>query len=84
LQYFEQTALFNVQLPTDNVFGLGEDVIPRLLLSPSVDAGYYLFLHPLPPGTYTIHWVASQSCPADDYAQEVTYYLTVQQRRQGQ
>jgi hypothetical protein len=77
LQYHEQSPLFDVQLPADNVFGVDENLVPRLLLSPSVDAGYYLFLHPLPPGTYTIHWVASQSCPAANYAQEVTYHLTV-------
>jgi hypothetical protein len=78
LQYFEQSPLFDVQLPEDNVFDVGEDVVPELLLSPSVDAGYYLFLRPLPPGEYTIHWVASQSCPIGDFAQEVTYHLTVQ------
>ena len=77
LQYYEQSPLFDVQLPADNVFGFGEDDVPRLLLSPSVDAGYYLFLHPLPPGTYTIHWVASQSCPSGPLAQQVTYHLTV-------
>lgn len=77
LQYFEQSPLFDVQLPEDNVFGVGEDVVPELLLSPSVDAGYYLFLRPLPPSTYTVHWVASQSCPFGDFAQEVTYHLTV-------
>lgn len=80
LQYHERSPLFDVQLPADNIFGVGEDVVPRLLLSPSVDEGYYLFLHPLPPGKYTIHWVASQSCPAANYAQEVTYHLTVRQR----
>jgi len=77
LQYHEQSPLFDVQLPTNNVFGVGEDVVPELLLSPSVDAGYYLFLSPLPPGTYTIHWVASQRCPAAHYDQVVTYHLTV-------
>ena len=77
LQYFEQSPLFDVQLPEDNVFGLGEDVIPELLLSPSVDAGYYLFLWPLPPGEHIIHWGASQSCPFGDFTQEVTYHLTV-------
>src|SRR3954454_8358245 len=76
-QYYEESPLFDVQLPTDNVLGVGEDLVPSLLLSPSVDAGYYLFLHPFPPGTYTIHWVASQSCPSANYAQEVTYHLTI-------
>lgn len=78
LQYFEQSLLFDVQLPEDNVLGVSEDDIPALLLSPSVDAGYYLFLQPLPPGEHTIHWEASQSCPFGDFMQDVTYHLTVQ------
>jgi hypothetical protein len=78
LQYFEESPLFEVQLPEDNVFGASEDDIPELLLSPSVDAGYYLFLQPLPPGEHTIHWEASQSCPFGDVTQEVTYHITVQ------
>jgi hypothetical protein len=80
LQYFEQSPLFDVQLPENNVLGLGEDAIPQLLLSPSVDAGYYLFLRPLPPGEYNIHWEASLlSCPGGDFFQNVTYDITVQQ-----
>jgi hypothetical protein len=77
LQYFEQSPLFDVQLPEDNVAGLTPDQAPELLLSPSVDAGYYLFLEPLPPGEHTFHWQASQSCPFGDFAQTVTYHLTV-------
>jgi hypothetical protein len=88
LQYFEESPLFDVELPEDNVFGVGEDDIPELLLSPSVDAGYYLFLQPLPPGEHTIHWEASQSCPLDDdftqdFTQEVTYHITVKPGRVG-
>jgi len=77
LQYFEQSPLFDVQLPEDNIFGLDEDDAPELLLSPVVDAGYYLFLQPLPPGEHTLHWEASLSCPFGDFALEVTYHLTV-------
>jgi hypothetical protein len=80
LQYFEQSPLFDVQLPEDNVLRLGDDVIPQLLLSPSVDAGYYLFLRPLSPGEYTIQWKASlSSCPGGNFTQDVTYHITVQQ-----
>jgi hypothetical protein len=77
LQYSEQSPLFDVQLPADNVFGLGADVIPELRLSPSVDAGYYLFLPPLPSGEHEIQWKASQSCPSGKFSQEVTYHVTV-------
>src|SRR5439155_1670768 len=38
LQYFEQSLLFDVQLPEDKVLGVSEDDIPALLLSPSVPA----------------------------------------------
>jgi hypothetical protein len=76
-QYFEQSPLFDVQLPEDNVFGVGPDVIPELRLSPSVDQGYYLFLAPLPPGEHVIYWTASWTCPFGDFTEEVTYNLTV-------
>lgn len=77
LQYFEQSPIFEVQFPKDNIFELTEEDAKDLLLSPTVDAGYYLFLHPLRPGTHTLHWVASQTCPFGEFAQEVTYHLTV-------
>jgi hypothetical protein len=77
LQYFEQSPLFDVQLPEDNIIGADEDDIPELRLSPSVDEGYYLFVQPLPPGEHTIHWEGSQSCSFGDFAENVTYHLTV-------
>jgi hypothetical protein len=72
-----KTLLFDVQLPTDNVFGLIIDQVPELLLSPSADSGIYLFLHPLRPGKHALHWKASQTCPSGDSTQDVTYGLTV-------
>jgi hypothetical protein len=41
----QKSLLFDVQLPTDNVFGLTIDQVPEFLLSPSADSGIYLFLH---------------------------------------
>jgi hypothetical protein len=38
---------------------LAQTRIPELLLSPSAEQGYYLFLYPLSPGKHTIRWVAS-------------------------
>ena len=77
-QYFERSPLFEVQLPQDNVFGLDETVIPQLLLSPSVDSGYYLFVNPLAPGYHTIHWTAHMTCPdLGNIQQDVTYTVTV-------
>lgn len=80
-QYFAQSPLFDVQLPDNNLFGLGPDVIPELRLSPSVAQGYFLFLRPLPPGPHTIHWSSSQNCPFGDFAEDVTYRLLVKKSR---
>ena len=72
-QYLEKSPLFDVKLPTDNIYGLDESVIPQLLLSPSVDQGYYLFLQPLPPGKHTIKWKAK----IGTVEQNVTYNIDV-------
>ncbi len=79
LQYFEKSPLFDVHLPPDNIFGLGEDVIPELRLSPSVDQGFYLFVRPQPPGEHTLRWRAFWVCPFPpfDFEENVTYHLTV-------
>lgn len=74
-QYLEQSPLFEVQLPEDNVFGVDESEVPELLLSPSVDEGYYLFLHPLPPGKHTLRWFASSE--SFGFSQDITYQVTV-------
>ncbi len=78
-QYFEQSPLFDVQLPTDNIYGVDESVVPQLLLSPSVDQGYYLFLQPLPPGAHTITWKAKVVSvePNITVEQNVTYNIVV-------
>ncbi|HEY9642959.1 MAG TPA: hypothetical protein V6C57_20895 [Coleofasciculaceae cyanobacterium] len=75
IQYLERSPLFDIQLPTDNVFGVNESLVPQLKLSPSVDQGFYLFLNPLPPGRHTIHWEAVCSNGAK---QNNTYNITVQ------
>jgi hypothetical protein len=69
------SPIFNAQMPPENFFGLDEATAPELLLSPSAEQGYYLFLYPLSPGTHTIRWVAS-GCAADGF-QDITYNLTV-------
>jgi hypothetical protein len=70
-----QSPLFNVQLPPGNLFGADETTIPELVLSPSAEQGYYLFVRPLRPGTHTIRWTASGCIPGG--SQDITYYLTV-------
>lgn len=80
-QYLEQSPLFDIQLPPDNVYGLDETTIPQLRLSPSVDQGYYLFLEPLKPGQHTIKWKAKISCPSSNVEQNVTYNIVVKPGR---
>ena len=84
-----QSPLFNVQLPPDtiakppldpvfvssNVFGLTQNEVPELLLSPTAEQGYYVFLYPLRPGPHTIAWTASGCAPG--FSQDITYHLTV-------
>jgi hypothetical protein len=73
--YLERSAVFAVHLPSDNLFGATAEDIPQLLLSPSADEGYYLFVQPLPPGDHTLRWRASST--ACGFAQDITYHLTV-------
>jgi hypothetical protein len=70
-----QSPLFNIQLPPGNLFGVDETIVPELVLSPSAEQGYYLFVRPLSPGTHTIRWTASGCSPG--FSQDVTYNLTV-------
>ncbi len=70
-----QSPIFYVQLPPGNIFGADESVIPELLLSPSAEQGYYLFVKPLSVGAHIIHWIAS-GCTPGGY-QNITYNLTV-------
>jgi hypothetical protein len=71
------TPLFNVQLPPGNIFGADENDIPELVLSPSAEEGYYMFLKPLSPGEHVVHWRA-EGCSAATALQDITYHLTVE------
>lgn len=75
-QYREQSALFDVFLPEDNIFGASEAQIPELTLSPSADQGIYLFVLPLKPGAHTLRWQGTSA--ACGFSQDITYHLTVQ------
>ena len=74
----QDTPLFDIQLPVDNILGLTEEDAEELLLSPVAHSGYYLFVHPLPPGTHTIEWQASGACGEQD----ISYTLEVVPRGQ--
>lgn len=80
-----QSPFFNIQLPVDNIAGLHDntpnvagDVLEadELVLSPSAEQGYYLFLKPLSAGAHTIHFKAS-GCNSIGFTQNITYNLTV-------
>ena len=70
-----QSPIFNVQLPPGNVFGLYETAANELVLSPSAEQGYYLFVEPLSVGSHTIRLIASGCTPGG--SQDITYNLTV-------
>jgi hypothetical protein len=68
------SPFFNVQLPPGNLVG-DENTVPELLLSPSAEQGYYLFVRPLRAGPHTIRWRASGCTPGN--SQDITFRLTV-------
>lgn len=41
-----QSPLFDIQLPTDNIYGMDDTLVPQLKLSPSAEQGYYYYLLP--------------------------------------
>jgi hypothetical protein len=65
-----QSPIFNVQMPPGNIVG----GIPELVLSPSAEQGFYLFVRPLSLGEHTVRWQA-QGC--DSFVQDITYNLTI-------
>lgn len=72
--YGSESPIFNVQLSPGNLFGAGVNDIPELLLSPSAEQGYYLFVRRLSPGAHTIQWTAT-GCRGN--VQDITYILKV-------
>jgi hypothetical protein len=74
----ERSRVFRVQLPEDNIFGLTPDVATDLVLSPSVDEGFYVLLPPLRRGTHAIRIQStlSPSCPFSSTT-DVAYTILV-------
>ena len=68
-------------MPDNNIFDvvLDLDCFGRVLVTPNVGYGYYIFLRPLPPGRHTIRWRADAKLPffANLLHQDVTYHVTV-------
>jgi hypothetical protein len=67
--FYEESTLFNVTLPQNNIF----DVPGGTVLSPSADAGYYVAVSGLLPGQHTITWHSV----IDGISQDVTYNIRV-------
>jgi hypothetical protein len=68
--YYEQSTLFSLTLPADNLFGLPEGFV----LGPCVDAGYYVMIAPLTPGK---HKVAVSGALPGGFSVDVKYDLTI-------
>jgi hypothetical protein len=75
----EQSVVFGVALPKDNLFDfLGFPCTPGIY-SPAVDDGYYVLLKKLEAGSHRVHIHAEIPAkdPANDFVTDVTYNLTV-------
>lgn len=78
-----QSPLFQMQLPVDNVFRVDTSLVPQLLLSPSAHKGIYIHLKPLPPGDHVIAFKATWTCvlnpgdPPTEFSQNFRHNLTV-------
>ena len=71
-----QSPFFNVQLPPGNIFGVDENTVPELVLTPSAEQGFYLFVRPLSLGEHTVRWQA-EGCLDPAIVQDITYNLTI-------
>jgi hypothetical protein len=71
-----QSPLFNFTFPSNNLFGAPAGP------SQSVSDGYWVFLHPLSPGSHNIAFKAVEgtftTTAVVNSAQDVVYHLTVQ------
>jgi hypothetical protein len=82
-QYYtssDQSPIFQIQLPTDNVFGVTEADISELMLSPNAHQGFYIYVKPLNVGEHTIEWTASWDCgggPGALNSENMKYSLNV-------
>jgi hypothetical protein len=74
-RYFEDSVLFSVTVPADNIFGLPGGTV----VGPDADAGYYLMVRPLPPGRHTIHFTGT--LPDFALTLDVTDHITVRAGR---
>ena len=78
-RYFEESPVFRLVLPADNIFGVDSSCLPSptpdagCVVFPTVDAGYYLVTKRLKRGTHKIHFAGT----APGFSLDVTYKITV-------
>ncbi len=68
-----QSDVFDVALPSDNVFLPNFPPCPAGIYSPTVDDGFYVLLEPLTPGQHTIKFHSESA----GFVEEITYQVTV-------
>jgi hypothetical protein len=68
-RFYEESSVFSVTLPNNNIFGAPSGTV----VSPAVDAGYYVGINGLLPGKHVLKWHGV----VGGVTQDVTYNLTV-------
>lgn len=79
-QYYtssDESPIFQIQLPTDNLFEATDDWLPQLMLSPSAHQGFYIYVKPLDAGEHTIEWTATWDCDGSPNSENMKYNLNV-------
>jgi hypothetical protein len=81
-RWYEESKLFRVVLPADNILGVEEGTgpgqAPGRVIDPTVDAGYYLMVKPLDPGRHVLHFSGRFPYPdGSSFTLDMTYLLTV-------
>jgi len=69
---YEDSVPFRLTLPADNLFGLPAGT----LVYPTVDAGHYALLDPLPSGAHELHFTGTLP---SGFSVDVTYHLIVEE-----
>ena len=70
----EQSVVFGVTVPKDNLYDFWGYPCAQGVYSPAVDAGYYVLLKPLKAGSHEVHIHAEAP---GGFLLDVTYHLTV-------
>lgn len=73
----DQSPIFQIQLPTDNLLVATTAEVPELMLSPSAHQGFYIYVKPLSPGLHTIEWTATWDCDGSPQNENMKYNLNV-------